>query len=173
MRRRFEKPGFNYSSGHMVEHEAFGEVKETLRRERSYMPYRQSIETVKNHQPWDDPTDPEPRFANDLHATVFDDLGLNAEDVRFYTAVGSSLDHHHGVDAFFEIGVDKQVDIVTLDVTMNELKGEDAKADVTFHMPSEGLDPKLDKERYLELVKEVSSRVGEALSYKQKREEAS
>lgn len=173
MRRRFEKPDFTYSSGHMAEHEVFGEVREVLRHEKIYMPYRQAVEMIKRHQPWSDPTDPEPRFANDLHATVFNDLGLSAEDVRFYTAVGSSLDHHHGVDAFFEIGGGKQVDIVTLDVTINESKDEDAKADVTFHLPPEGLDPKLDKQAYLETINGVSSRVVEVLSYKRKREEAS
>lgn len=48
--------------------------------------------------------------------------------VPFYTAVGSALDYHHGVDGFFEFrGV-----VVTIDVTMNPEKSI-AKADVVVH----------------------------------------
>ena len=70
------------------------------------------------HQPWD-PSDPEPRFASDLHASVALALGLDDwSTLKFFTAVGSALDHFHGVDCFFVF----KGKIVTIDVTVNSEK---------------------------------------------------
>ena len=84
----------------------------------NYVPFNRSMMVVKAHQPWD-PSDPEPRFASDLHASVA--LALNLDDwseLRFYTAVGSPLDFFHGIDCFFEFrGL-----IVTIDLTVDPKK---------------------------------------------------
>lgn len=93
-----------------------------------YVPFHQSLRLVKAHQPWE-PTDPEPRFASDLHATVAEALKLeNYNELEFYTAVGSPLDFYHGVDCFFCFkGM-----IVTIDLTIDSSKQE-AKADLVVN----------------------------------------
>lgn len=48
--------------------------------------------------------------------------------VPFYTAVGSALDIHHGIDGWFEF----RGEVVTIDVTMNPEKMV-AKADLVIH----------------------------------------
>jgi len=129
----------------------------------NYMSFQEAMSLVKKMQPYEDPSDPEPRFANDLHATIADKLGLeDYKNLHFYTAVGSHLDKWHGVDAFVEMKVDKFRSItVTLDVTTNPNKGDDYKADVVFLMPREGLDPKIsdDKARYQDTIEDVSGKI--------------
>ncbi len=105
-------------TGHLFEEEAFGCVRSAARANGEYKPYRQALEEVKANQPWD-PTDPNVRFANDLHALVALVLGLiDWAELRIYTAIGSDLDRWHGIDAFFEFGGAR----VTLDVTLNRHK---------------------------------------------------
>ena len=85
-----------------------------------YMKFNEALNWVKDHQPprWD-PTDPETRIANDLHALVAEELGLDDYlGLLFYTAVGSPLDRFHGIDGFFECGGKR----VTIDVTQNPNK---------------------------------------------------
>ncbi len=93
-----------------------------------YVPFHQSLRAVKSHQPWD-PSDPEPRFASDLHASVALALGLDDwSGLEFYTAVGSPLDFFHGVDCFFCF----KGKIVTIDLTINSSK-QVAKADLVVN----------------------------------------
>lgn len=94
-----------------------------------YMPYRKAMARVKGSQPWD-PTDPQPRMANDLHAYVCIAIGLKDwSEVALYTAVGSPLDFFHGIDGFFEF----HGKVVTLDVTADPHKDEH-KADVIIQL---------------------------------------
>ncbi|MDA2936051.1 hypothetical protein MYX06_02440 [Patescibacteria group bacterium AH-259-L05] len=93
-----------------------------------YIPFRKSVALVKESQPWD-PTDPNPRIANDLHALVAIALGEDDfSELMLYTSTGSPLDRWHGVDAFFEY----KGKIVTIDVTLNSQKGE-YKADIIIY----------------------------------------
>lgn len=110
-------------TGRFFETDNFGE---SLARDTQYLEYDKALEEVKNNQPWD-PTDPKPRFANDLHAEVALELGLKDDwsELRFYTAIGSALDHYHGVDAFFEFDEAR----VTMDITKNPAKASGYKAD--------------------------------------------
>ncbi len=84
-----------------------------------YMTFAAAVQAVRTHQP-----------ARKTATVValereFERRGMK---VPFYTAVGSSLDFHHGVDGFFEFnGV-----VVTVDVTINPTK-EVAKADLVVH----------------------------------------
>ena len=68
--------------------------------------YRDALNLVKKFQPGD-PKNPERGFARDLRIAILDELGLTEEKdmdrLEFYTAVGSPLDHWHGVDSFFEL----------------------------------------------------------------------
>lgn len=89
--------------GRFLESDMFGERFSNKRDESSveYKKYEAAIEEVKKDYPWD-PSDPRPRFANDLHAEVAEELGLDDwAELRLYTAVGSSLDRYHGVECFF------------------------------------------------------------------------
>jgi len=118
---RMERMGY---TGKFFESDNFGEC---LSRQSGYKPYHESIDVVKNNQPWDT-TDPKPRFANNLHYEVAQELGLSdaqLSDLHFYTAVGSVLDQYHGVDGFFEYEDAR----VTLDISKNPAKESGYKAD--------------------------------------------
>jgi len=149
-------------TGRMAEKELFDEAIETTGLEL-YLNYQQSLKAVKESQPWEDPSDPDKRFANDLHATIANKLGFeDYSKLKFYTSVNSHLDKYHGVDAFFELELDNgQKNRVTLDVTLNINKGEDWKADVVFQWPSEGLDPDLpeDKKEYIKQLEFIADRI--------------
>ena len=150
-------------TGRLMEEELFSaSEKESFSSE--YLPYKESIEEAKENQPYEDPSDPEPRFSNDLHATVCEMLGLDDySKLKIYTAIGSHLDVYHGVDAFFEVEINGKIHRVTLDVTFNKNKEDGGKADVVFLVPREGLDPgsKEDKEEYRNLLDDVALRVAE------------
>jgi hypothetical protein len=84
----------------------------------TYVPFKQSMRDVRANQPWD-PSDPEPAFANDFHASVAVALGIeDYSELKLYTAVGSTLDVCHGIDCFFEF----RGKIVTIDLTTNPSK---------------------------------------------------
>ncbi|MCR4279667.1 MAG: hypothetical protein NUV78_02955 [Candidatus Zambryskibacteria bacterium] len=114
-------------TGSEIEEEVVGRCM--LKWNGKHVPYQQSMRSVMANQPWD-PSDPEPKFANDLHASVA--LALKLDDwsrLKLYTAVGSPLDYYHGVDCFFEFeGL-----IVTIDVTVNPNKLE-YKADLVLNV---------------------------------------
>lgn len=151
-------------TGRLMEEEALGspdrEKIDVLNNpERTYLTYRQAMEAVKKMQPFD-PSDPDPPFANDLHTTVAERLGLaDYSQLGFFTALGSHLDFFHGVDAFFELRPEKGRKIeVTLDITKNPLK-DVGRADVLISMPDEGLDPKDDRKMYLKKLEETAKKI--------------
>lgn len=112
-------------TGRFFETDNFGESR--CKHPEQYQKYSDAIADVKNNQPGD-PTDPKPRFANNLHTEVATELGLGDDlsQLRFYTAIGSALDHYHGVDGFFEFGEAR----VTMDITQNPAKEGGYKADI-------------------------------------------
>ena len=122
---RMERMEKSYT-GRFLETDMFGE-RFVGEGNVEYKKYEAAIEDVKNDYPGN-PSDPRPSFANDLHAEVVEALGLDDkyDEVQFYTAVGSSLDRYHGVDAFFEYNGGR----VTLDVTKNPAKAGGYKADL-------------------------------------------
>ncbi len=87
--------------------------------------------------------------------------------MRMYTAVGSSLDTHQGIDAFVEwICPNGEVRRVTLDATLKSIK-DTYKADILFSFPEElkrnfteeTFQENLDKGIYDGVVYEVASEV--------------
>jgi len=75
-----------------------------------------------------DPSEPLTNFADDLHATIVDELGIEYEDLEYYTAVNSHLDYS-GVDAFLKFKYldteKKEKEIrICLDVTKNSVAGK-------------------------------------------------
>ncbi len=145
-------------TGHTIESELFGDTHkvESEKKEsghESYLSYHSAMREVRNLQGESDPTDPDPSFANDLHATIAEEFSPEAyEHVRFYTAIGSILDKKHGVDGFIECDIDGQTIIVTLDVTANPQKAEGYKADVIILVPSDGIDKQVDAEEYQDVL---------------------
>lgn len=115
---------FDGLTGRLFEAEVLGEIM-VVARSREYRSYTAALAEVRQAQPWE-PTDPRPRLASDLHASVCEALGVeNYSEVALYTAVGSALDFFHGVDAF----VEWRGEIVTIDLTVNPYKVRH-KADV-------------------------------------------
>lgn len=94
-----------------------------------YKPWKKAmVEVIEKteYSKWD-PSDPDTRVCNDLHATVA--MQLDLEDwnqLKLYPAIGSSFDIHHGVDMFFMLNEK----YVTIDLSMNDNKGK-YKADIT------------------------------------------
>lgn len=142
-------------TGKFFEADNFGE---SLCKDTGYVEFPTALEEVKNNQPGD-PTDPKPRFANNLHAEVAEGLGLKDDwsELRFYTAVGSALDHYHGVDAFFEFGDAR----VTMDITQNPAKSGGYKADVIIG-PEEVEYEKRRQEKAEEIANELRRREASA-----------
>lgn len=140
--------------GKIVEQELFGtpdsrllEQKEAKACERGrdgeYITFRTAMEIVRLCQGENDPTDPAPPFANDLHAAVAEVLTpKDYSRLRFYTAVDSDLDQRHGVDGFFDYqGEDDSRITVTVDVTTDPEKAHfRCRADVVLRVPAVGLD---------------------------------
>ena len=158
--RRFEGPG---STGGIVEQELLGKSQyERITHKDStdfeYIPYGRALAILKDMQPFD-PTEPEPDFAYTVHSLIYDSLGLDASDVRFYTAVKSPFDRFHGVDAWFEVDAGGQRKIVTVDVTMNANKEDGHKANIIFLVPNGGLDRKVDKDQFMEYSTRLASEV--------------
>ena len=142
------------TTGKIIETELFGQVAHEARVERRDLPRlrketeRSAMRIVKEMQGKNDPTDPDRPFANDLHATIAEEI--TPEDysrLRLYTAIDSALDLKFGVDAFVELDKEEGTVSVTLDATTNPNKDE-YKADVIIHVPSGGIDSTVDKKEY-------------------------
>ncbi len=107
----------------------------------------------------------ETSMSTDLRVAVEDALGITDEDeaLKFYSAVGTVIDHKFGVDAFFELKDPKTGAYarVTLDATLNKQKQNDGwKADVIIgEMPDAGQEA----DEYLEAVDETGASVAALL----------
>lgn len=103
-------------TGRMMEYEVLGcscPVPSPIK----YKQFSQAAEEVRKNQPagWD-PMDPPRKLANDLHAEICLSLGLEDwSELCLFTAIGTTLDQFHGVDAFFQFGGH----IATIDLTMD------------------------------------------------------
>lgn len=123
-------------TGKLLEEEIFGRCGGSWDG-KTFFKFSDSVEYAKNNQPssWR-LSDPEPRFAGDLFATVAQGLGLDDwSELKLYGAVGTPLDIFYGVDAFFEY----EGEIITIDVTLNKNK-EVYKADFVVNPETTDLD---------------------------------
>jgi hypothetical protein len=101
-------------TGHLFEEETLGKCLAT---HRGHLKWHEAMEVVRKNQPR-----VKTPVAAALEAGVRKETGV---PVVFYTAVRSTLDRKHSVDAFFEFrGV-----VVTIDLTMNDDK-DVCKADL-------------------------------------------
>jgi hypothetical protein len=128
----------------------------------------ESLDVIKKHSEGD-PSDPDKRFPNDLHATIADKLELDDySSLRYYTTVDSAVDRR-GIDAIFDLENNGKILTVTVDLTMNPNKDQH-KADVIILSPNDGLDPVLDKELYQEVLEKAAKEIIDRFNYlKEKR----
>ncbi|OGY43735.1 MAG: hypothetical protein A3B89_02710 [Candidatus Buchananbacteria bacterium RIFCSPHIGHO2_02_FULL_40_13] len=168
------KPHFGLT-GSMAESEIFGEVIrpvefENWREGHNYMTRNEALRLVQESQPGN-PSDPEPRFANDLQATIVERVYPNDYNrVRFFTAVGSPLDYLHHIDAFFEIDDGDFTYTITIDLKTHPVeKPATLKTDILLIYPTEGLDPNIDKEDYQSLIARTAQEIIEIFQEKQVR----
>jgi len=95
------------------------------------MSYERSVEEVMRNQPCD-PHRPRGESAN-LFTAVAEEMakdGFDSDDLKLFTAVGSTLDRFHKVDGFFRF----QGVTVTLDTTIDPCKNRaTARADVIVY----------------------------------------
>lgn len=172
---RGERGPREFYSGRELEVDLFGKPKfprgyiETLQRlagDRGFLPYQKSQELIREYYP-EDSTHPSKEFARDLRLALCDALELEGDDgdaIKFYSAVGTPLDHFHGVDGWVEIDLDNGKGgflhaEVTLDATKRPEKLEEGhKADVII-----GNVAAPDDEKYLEEVDKYASEIAELL----------
>lgn len=126
-----EDSSVNVKAGQFFEQSVFkGCVDGNTDNIREYMGYKESLDWVREHQPKKDYKNPETLDSgqlSQLKSAVSSKLPNVDEVLKFYTAIGSSLDRFHGVDGFFELGDH----IVTVDLTLDPDKVI-AKADVVI-----------------------------------------
>ncbi len=89
----------------------------------------EQFKIIEKSQPKNsDPSEPLTGFADDLHATIVEELDIDYENLEYYTAVNSHLDYC-GVDAFLKFkysdpkGKEKEIRIC-LDITKNSVGGK-------------------------------------------------
>ena len=164
--RRFEKSGI---TGKIVERELFGESKykertgERSPEEFSFYRYNSCLDLLKKMQPFS-PIDPKPDFAKTVHQLIYGRLGLDARQLRFYTAIESPFDIKHGVDGWFEVSLRPNTYLrVTVDLTTNPDKAlRKFPADIpNFLVPHDGLDINVDREQFLEYSNSLAEQVAD------------
>lgn len=116
--------GPGISDGKDLERGLLGEPHTSPEKSLEYLSYREALVQAKERQPSILNRHP---TINKLRTRIAELCGNTKDPVKFYTAIGTSLDIHHGVDAFFEQGNVT----VTLDVSAQEK--ELYKADVLMH----------------------------------------
>lgn len=147
--------------GKFAEMRLLGECEKLY--EGKFLPQDLAIEEVKKNQPKE-----LPRFANEIQDAVdmllYPDEEDGTENVRFFTAINSTLDIKHGTDGFFEIHdpVSGKTHRITIDITMNPQKTL-SKADIIIRIPEEGInisnDPRLFRETVTEAAKKIVTKL--------------
>lgn len=86
---------------------------------RDYVPYKKSIEMIKQHQGCWNPAKPHTPTAAKLKKAVADLLGADYLEVKIFTALGNNPgDRYHGIDAIIEY----QGKFCPIDLTVNPHK---------------------------------------------------
>ena len=119
-------------TGRLLESVVFGTTAVAWKGEMKYLPYRESFNFCRTHQPYGwDPTDPPTRTGSNLYASIAlkleETVGeFDWRDLKFFSAIGSPLDVFHGIDGWFEF----RGRVVTFDLTANTAKADGYKARV-------------------------------------------
>ncbi|MBL4662047.1 MAG: hypothetical protein JKY22_00400 [Flavobacteriaceae bacterium] len=94
-----------------------------------FMPFTEAIDDTKERQPLPFGRS---KLIKNLREKIAGKCNNKGIPVKFFTAVGTPLDIHHGVDAFFEHGRER----VTLDLTLREKNS--SKADIILYASLDG-----------------------------------
>lgn len=113
-----------------------------------YITFNAALDLVRKHQPNQLNRTP---LATKLRGLVAERSNDSSIPVKFYTAVGTPLDHYHGIDAFFEQGNAR----VTVDVSAREK--DIFKADILLHAT-------LDRDGRVVITDEEMSRAAENIA---------
>lgn len=114
-------------TGQLFEWEVVGRRKFAF--DGHYLKWREALNWVIRNQSMidNDPLEPNTLMLSDLQFTVADTIGVDANEIRIYSALGSAFDFFHGVDIFIAY----EGKIVTIDLTVNESKRASGyKADI-------------------------------------------
>ncbi len=146
------------SSGTIVERELLGRIKQASDSPH-YIDRHKAFARIRRLQPeGSDPHDPKTDFAAVVMTEIEKLLGVPGQDrVQFYTAVGSTLDRHQGIDGWFEYNGD----VVTIDITLNPHKGPEKKADIVFLVPKDGLDCSVDQRQFEKYTRGLAQMVAD------------
>lgn len=131
--------------------------EEYKKRREDFAAYKErhlTFADVKDNQP-----DKLPDFARYLEDAVLYDLypdeDEDSDKVKVYTAIGSALDHWHGIDGFVEINDKYFNKRITFDITLEGQK-EQPKADLVINIPRDGINIKKDRGEFMKQVNKAA-----------------
>lgn len=164
-----------FTNGHQIEKELIGEANPNntdvigkSRFENIDVRERPFHEAKISQPEGSDPRYPKEKFAGTVHWKITEKMGIDPDELLFYTAGGGTSDlDKRGVDCWFETTLEEEVVRVTIDITINKSgKGADNpyesgehKADIVFTVPSSGLDHKYHKEEFEEYCDGLATQV--------------
>lgn len=153
-------------TGRVLESELLGETEGAVERNKAeYQSYREAMSEVKAFE------QKGTYFVRDLTERLTTIMAVPAETVRFYTALGTTLDYFHGIDGFFELDINGNTLVVTVDVSLREKPRDEYKADVLIYIDEDNLDQLEHESQYRlmidklarDVVKSFSLQAGEEL----------
>jgi len=136
-----------------------------------------------------DPCDPKTDFANDLHATIVEEMSGEYSDLEYYSAGGSHLDYC-GVDAFFKFKYlndhgEEDFVRVCLDLTSNTLEnkninktekiknGGKSLTDLVLFIEDEEYNKKKHEKKIKDFSKQIIEIIGTKIDEKKKEKKVS
>jgi len=160
---------------YMVAKDKFGNKFDAKDAKENYISRKRAIQIVELCQ-FGSPEKPSKYFANDLYNAIWKKLNLtDGSKLKFFTAVGSSLDYLHDIDSYFKLyGPDgKEVAIATINISkIDERQESDKKAEVLMYVDAEKKDlydpssENFDKVAFAEIIEEYSSLISDLLEAK-------
>lgn len=129
------------------------------------IPKHTAMEIVRKNQPLH-----LPEFARELIDAV--DYLLHPEEtegtdnIRFFTAVESSLDKKYGIDGFFEITRPERKHLITIDITMNE-RSINNNVDLMIYIPRDGINIKHNAKLFRETIEKAAEKIINKLQEKE------
>lgn len=140
----------------------------------SYLSFKDAVQIAREAQPWPDSANPEKDFLRDLRLAVADELGIVKEEeldgLRAYTAVGSPLEHMHGINFFIEyIKTGERTPLRAFGDVVTENFEKKRKKSGAIYVNARMIDnQENDQGNYLDKVAEIARRVADALREKER-----
>lgn len=134
-----------------------------------YAPFKPVVKLIRELTP-DDPTNPEKEFPTDVRLELIEKFGLSGQDsdrLRYYSALKTAVDTHHGTDGWFEYEDPRgRIAIARIDASIREEKvryAGEREAIVVDSLPN------TDEDAYIPAMEEYANEIYELLSYKMRR----